>query len=96
MIAGRYDYPRLTTEMVRLAPIYAAAYPLEAEWGRDLQHAALAIWPPVRGKYQQKADNWREQDPGEEITPGAELTTPPEISHYRRDEDIEKHGQDNK
>ena len=28
MIASAYTYPRLTADMVRLAPVYAAAYPL--------------------------------------------------------------------
>jgi hypothetical protein len=31
-------YPRLTAEMVRLAPLYAAAYPLRGRPGAQLWH----------------------------------------------------------
>jgi uncharacterized protein (DUF433 family) len=48
----REDYPRLTDEMFRLAPVYAAAYPLQ---GRPRKHA----WhdrPPVSVTYMKVAD----------------------------------------
>jgi uncharacterized protein (DUF433 family) len=46
------DYPRITLEMIRLAPIYAAAYPLQ---GRPRKHP----WhdrPPVSVTYVKLAD----------------------------------------